>query len=259
MVLFENVVLWQWSQSKICWRSGWGFCIETRNTLQCWGSMLWAQLPAFVGMKGPKCNAVLLPSLLGSHFLSRIIAWIHLTEAWDRRWCQRRSSFWEDDRFVFAWCKIFLTVLMSPKNINWMTKRRIPEALCCVIVKSKRYNWKITMQTECCTKVAAIIKDIVNTVDSLQSVTTNCLEKLRRTWGLRRRTSAFEMWYPRSSTWTESPFTSCNFQMPSLATLFEDDRSLICILLSLYVMKSDLFGEMQTDAPESMIHLNWQS
>ncbi len=39
------------------------------------------------------------------------------------------------------------------------------------------------------------------------------------------------------------------------ATLFEDDRSLIFILLSLYVMKSDQFGEMQTDAPESIITL----
>jgi hypothetical protein len=47
-------------------------------------------------------------------------------------------------------------------------------------------------------------------------------------------------------------------QLPTedaFATLFEDDRSLIFILLSLYVMNPDQFGEIQTDAPESMITL----
>jgi hypothetical protein len=55
------------------------------------------------------------------------------------------------------------------------------EALLCVIVKSKRYHRKITTWTECFAKVVAIIKDNVDTVDSLQSVTTNCLEKDLRT------------------------------------------------------------------------------
>ncbi len=67
------------------------------------------------------------------------------------------------------------------KTINGKTKCRIPEALLCVIVKSKRYHRKITTQTECCAKVVAIIKDNVDTVDSLQSVTTICLEKDLRT------------------------------------------------------------------------------
>ncbi len=67
------------------------------------------------------------------------------------------------------------------KIINGKTKRRIPEALLCVTVKSKRYHQKITTRTECCAKVVAIIKDNIDTVDSLQSVTTNCLENDLRT------------------------------------------------------------------------------
>ena len=67
------------------------------------------------------------------------------------------------------------------KIINGKTKRRIPEALLCVTVKSKRYHWMINTRTECCAKVVAIIKDNVDTVDSLQSVTTDCLEKDLRT------------------------------------------------------------------------------
>jgi hypothetical protein len=67
------------------------------------------------------------------------------------------------------------------KTIDRKTKRRILEALLCVIVKSKRYHWKITTRTECCPKVVAIIKDNADTIDSLQSVTTNCLEKDLRT------------------------------------------------------------------------------
>ncbi len=59
------------------------------------------------------------------------------------------------------------------KTINGKTKRHIPEALLCVIVKSKRYHWKITMRTECCAKVVAIIKDNIDTVDSLQ-IKTGC-------------------------------------------------------------------------------------
>jgi hypothetical protein len=41
--------------------------------------------------------------------------------------------------------------------------------------------------------------------------------------------------------------------MPSPATLFEDERSLMRIMLDVYVVKSDLFGEMQTEAPVSMM------
>ncbi len=37
------------------------------------------------------------------------------------------------------------------------------------------------MRTECCTKVVDIIKDNVDTIDNLQSVITNCLEKDLRT------------------------------------------------------------------------------
>jgi hypothetical protein len=69
----------------------------------------------------------------------------------------------------------------ATKTINSKTKHRIPEALLCVIVKSKRYHRKNTTRTECCAKVVAIIKDNVNTIDSLLSVTTNCLEKDLRT------------------------------------------------------------------------------
>lgn len=77
------------------------------------------------------------------------------------------------------------------------------------------------------------------------------------TWGLKRRTSAEGIWYPRSSISTGWPLASCIFQrmMPSPWTLFDDDRSLILIWLEWYVRKSDRWGEMQTDAPVSIIML----
>ena len=43
--------------------------------------------------------------------------------------------------------------------------------------------------------------------------------------------------------------------IPSPCTLFEEERSLILMALVLYVIKSDRWGDMQTEAPESTINI----
>ena len=72
----------------------------------------------FVLMNGPKCSAASSSHRLLSHFLSRISICTQLSEAWDNFWCQRRSSFWEPDRFVLSAPRIDLILLMACKLVS---------------------------------------------------------------------------------------------------------------------------------------------
>ncbi len=67
------------------------------------------------------------------------------------------------------------------------------------------------------------------------------------------------MWYPLSSTCIIDPCTSFRFQqiIPSPATLLDEERSLIFMLLLSYNIKSPLCREMQTEAPESITTLKF--
>ncbi len=140
------------------------------------------------------------------------------------------------------------------KIVNWETKSFISETRLADIFKTKWDHWKVTLRTECAQRLIPFSRAIL-------ILSTVCRAwppiVLRRTWGLRRQTSALGMWYTFSSIWTESPFSSCKDQLMILspATWFDKERSLIFILLSLYAMKSNLCGEMHTDAPESIIML----
>lgn len=202
-------------------------------------------------MKGPECNDE-SALVADRYFLSLINIWIQSREAWDNRWCQRRSSFWGLDRFVFSWLRSDLTPWMActlgsvyPKasfqkfRIGWSARGMRGRLL-----RGQRLAENLFPSDN-----AKSIPDPVM-IPCPPNVSSN-------TWGLKRRTSAEGIWYPRSSISTGWPLTSCIVQrmIPSPWTLFDDDRSLILIWLEWYVRKSDRWGEMQTDAPVSTIML----
>ncbi len=76
-----------------------------------------------------------------------------------------------------------------------------------------------------------------------------------KTWVLKRQMSASGIWYPGTLIVTLCLCLLMTFHLmiPLPSTLFEDKRSLIFMMLGLYVTKSEQRGEIQTEALESTI------
>ncbi len=150
---------------------------------------------------------------------------------------------WRSQNVCFGLMQDRFDGIDLPKLFSGKTESKVPETKLAVLTKSKRNQQEITLGTELCTKMSTFAREIPFPFSVCRAWLPIVLTGTCR---LRRQTSTLEIWQSRSSMWVDLPLAFCkdNLRIPSPATWFEEEKSLIfhfvsCVRNKVWAVQGD--------------------